>query len=87
MANLYTGTHTFTGYKTLAELTELTFTADTKYMIQITAINSNYYVREGEEGDGFVNYDSTPFEWTYDGENDLYIGNKYANLILINVAD
>lgn len=86
MANLYTGTHTFTGYKTLAELTELTFTADTKYMIQITAINSNYYVREGEEGEGFEKYDAEPFEWKYDGENDLYLSCAFSKSLKINVA-
>lgn len=87
MANLYSGTAEFTGYKTLAELTSLTFEADKKYVIQINAINSNFYVREGTEGDGFNKYDSLPFEWKYDGENDLYIGNKHAKLLVINVAE
>ena len=86
MANLYSGSHSFTGYKTLAELTSLTFTANTKYVVQVNAINSNYYVREGTTGNGFVKYDAEPFEWTYDGVNDLYIGNRYANAIVINVA-
>ena len=87
MANLYSGSSKFTGYKTLAELTGLTFTADTKYIIQITPISSNYYIREGETGVGFVKYDAEPFEWTYDGVNDLYINCAFSKSLEINVAD
>lgn len=85
MANLYSGTKTFTGYKTLAELTELTFEANKTYTIQIKS-NSSYFVREGTEGVGFEDIYHKPFSWQYDGENNLYIGNVYAPSLVINVA-
>lgn len=86
MANLYTGAHSFTGYKTLAELTGLTFTVNTEYQIQVRS-NTSYFAREGTEGEGFEDYDHRPFTWEYDGEKDLYIGNKYAPSLVINVSD
>lgn len=85
MANLYSGTKTFSGYKTLAELTELTFEANKTYTIQIN-VNQAFYIREGSEGNGFIKYDGLPFTWTFDGENNLYIGNQYAKSMSINVA-
>ena len=84
MANLYSGTHTFSGYKTLAELTGLTFEADKTYTIQI---QNTCYLREGKIGEGFLFDNENPFEWKYDGENDLYIGNIFSKAIIINVAD
>ena len=87
MANLYSGSHTFSGYKTLAELTSLTFVADTKYIIQIvTSLPHSFYVREGSTGKGFIGDSYQSIEWTYDGVNDLYIGNTYAKQLTINVA-
>lgn len=84
MPNLKTVTVSFTGYKTLAELTGLTLEADKTYMIQVLS-NSSYYARKGTEGTGFEDWEHRPFPWTYDGVNDLYIGNKYASSLTINV--
>ena len=86
MANLYSGgTYSFTGYKTLSELTGLTFVENKVYTVQIKS-DSSYYVREGTEGIGFEDSEHKPFTWTYDGINDLYIGNTHGNSIYINVA-
>lgn len=87
MANLYTGTHTFTGYKALDELTSLTFETNTKYTIQVILPNTEFYVREGTDGKGFIKDDATPFEWTCNGEDDLYIGLNSENTIYINVSN
>lgn len=86
MANLYSGKHTYSGYKALTELTELTFSANTKYQIQI-AINDTIKVVEGETGDGYILHSDNPFTWEYDGENELYIENPHGKLMYINVSD
>ena len=86
MANLYSGTHSFTGYKALSELSELTFEAKNKYSIQIIGSNQEFYAREGETGDGFKSTSSKPFDWEYDGANDLYIGYFSGGTVYINVA-
>ena len=78
MANLYSGSHSFTGYKTLSELTGLTFESGKTYIIQIQNI---CYLREGTIGDGFLFNNINPFEWKYDGENNLYIGNKFVPIV------
>jgi hypothetical protein len=83
MANLYTGTHSFTGYKTLTELTGLTFTANTTYSIQVLNMCQ---VREGEIGKGYLVDTITPFDWKYDGENDLYIGDIVGKSVTINIS-
>ena len=83
MANLYTGKHKFSGYKTLEELTGLTLESNKTYTIQVYGV---CYIREGEVGDGFISTDTKPFSYIYDGVNDLYIGNKYNRSLTINVA-
>ena len=85
MANLYSGTHSFSGYKTLAELTGLTFEANKTYTIQA---DDYITVREGTIGKGFSLQDTNPFTWTYNGNDDLYIGNNAPDgNVFINVAD
>ena len=75
MANLYSGAIATGGeYKTLAELTELTFTEGTTYTIQIF---NPAWVREGTTGSGFYIFDNKPFQYTA-GSDDLYIRNKYG---------
>lgn len=87
MANLFTDTITFTGYKAISEITdtEISYVADTEYQIQI-AINDTIRVREGETGKGYWLHDDTPFTWKYDGENDLYIENN-GKAMYINVSE
>lgn len=84
MANLYSGTHNFKGYKSISELSSLTLTANKKYVVQI---QNMCYVREGTEGDGFLLTSAKPFEWDYDGSNDLYIGNFLSNDITFNISE
>ena len=92
MANLKTVKPKFTGYKTLAELTGLTFTANTTYTVQVFALNNPVYIREGasDTDAGFKLFDKTPFTWKYDGVNDLYIGSDFDDVanyeLYINVA-
>lgn len=86
MANLFSNTVTLDGYKTLAELTGLTFTANTVYMVQVICSNQEFFVREGATGNGFKCNSKTPFQWTYDGVNDLYIGYASGGNVYINVA-
>lgn len=85
MSNLYSGTVSFKGYKTLAEVTDLTFTEDSKYLIQIIAIDGACYVREGTEGKGFLLKDSLPFQYIA-GEDDLYVGNPLNSQLVINIS-
>ena len=87
MANLFSDTFEFTGYKSVSELTELTFEADKKYTVQAIVPNNAVYIREGETGTGFIKYDTLPFTWECDGVNDLYIGNKNGNCVIINVSE
>ncbi len=88
MANLYSGKHTYTGYKAISEITdtEISYVVDTEYQIQI-AINDTIRVREGETGDGYILHSDNPFTWKYDGENDLFIENPHGKLMYINVSD
>ena len=82
MANLYTGTlDTNNTYKTLTELTGLTFTSGTTYTIQI---QNMAYIREGSTGVGFLINSILPFEYTA-GSDDLYIKNTYTPVV-INIA-
>jgi len=83
MANLFTGALLFTGYKTVAELTNITFTKGNKYIIQI---QNPCYVREGTEGDGFLVTDPNPFEYTA-GDDDLYLGTPLRRQIIVNIAE
>lgn len=77
MANLWSDTIILEGFKSLEEITGLTFTSDIKYFVQTISTNNPIYVREGTVGKGFLNPDIKPFEWTYDGENMLYLGSGY----------
>lgn len=82
MANLYTGEIDTEGqYKSLASETGVTFTADTKYTIQI---QNSAWIREGETGEGFYINDSTPFTYTA-GADDLYI--KTESYSIVNIAE
>ena len=83
MANLYTGSLLFTGYKTVEELTNITFTKGNKYVIQI---QNPCYVREGTEGDGFLVTDSCPFEYIA-GDDVLYFGTPLRRQIIVNIAE
>lgn len=86
MANLYSGSSSFSGYKTLAQLTGLTFTANKTYTIQIVPSCPYFYLREGTEGDGFICISTNPFTYTYDGENDLYIKYESGGTVYINIS-
>lgn len=85
MANLYTGTLNFKGYKTVTELTGVTFEADTTYTIQI---QGGAYIREGQNGEGFLIPDESPFQYTA-SVDDLYIKMLKEEIgnIVINIAD
>lgn len=80
MANLFTGRIATNGYETLASKTSLTFTADTKYTIQIQNVA---YLREGTTGKGFIVDTTTPITYTA-GSDDLYIK---ADSCIVNIAE
>lgn len=81
MTNLYTGKIDTEGqYQNLETLTELTFTADTKYTIQV---QNSAWIKEGSTGDGFYINDATPFTFTK-GTDDLYI--KTVSYCVVNIA-
>lgn len=83
MANLYSGSIDTNGtYKTLAEVTDLTFTKGTKYVIQI---QNPAYIREGTTGKGFLVLSADPFEYTA-GDEDLYIKTENRQCV-VNIAD
>ena len=86
MVNIYSGEHEFKGYKSLSELSGLTFTANTKYVVQAVSQDSLLYIREGSEGKGDIDFCKNPFDWTYDGENDLYIGSDCSANVYVNVS-
>lgn len=87
MANLYSGEKEFSGYKTLTELTGLTFESNKTYMVQVVPSYPYFYVREGSIGKGFICDEIKPFPWKYDGENMLYIYYEYGKTIYLNVSD
>ena len=84
MANLYTGNLTLGDtYKTLAELTDVTFTNGTTYTIQVY---NPCYLREGTTGRGFLINDFTPFKYVA-GADSLYIGKYgYYEEVTVNIA-
>ena len=91
MANLFSDTIVLEGFKSLEEITGLTFTSGTKYSVQTISTNNPIYVREGTIGKGFLNSDVKPFEWDYDGENMLYLGSgyikgSYEKSVYINIS-
>ena len=76
MTNIYSGTIKTDGeYKTLMELTGITFTQGTVYTIQV--INPAF-LREGTTGSGFYIFDNKPFKYIA-GSDDLYIKVKYES--------
>lgn len=84
MANLFTGSLDFEGYKTLSSLTGITFVQGTTYTIQI---QNGAYVREGVTGEGFLVPDASPFQYTA-RTDDLYIKKLCENsFIVVNIAD
>ena len=84
MANLYTGNLDFEGYKTVTELTGITFESGTTYTIQI---NGAAVLREGELGKGFIINTYLPFQYTA-GVDNLYIAKQGDNHTLrINIAE
>lgn len=84
MANLYTGALEFDGYKTVTELTGVSFTEGNTYTIQIS---NSAYIREGELGAGFLVSDNKPFQYIASSE-DLYIRRLAPQgVIVINIAE
>lgn len=87
MANLWTGTVDTQGeYVNFETISELTFTADTTYTIQ--SHQGNYYLREGETGEGFLVTNLEKVQYTA-GVDDLYIKtlDGIAGPAIINIAD
>ena len=83
MANLWTGNVNTNGvYQKLSELSEITFTTDTKYVIQIQNLA---YVREGTVGEGILINTTDPFEYQA-GEEDLYIMTPTFGCV-VNISD
>lgn len=83
MANLGTFTVQTNGtYKTLAEVTDLTFTEGNSYQIQILNMA---YLREGTTGGGFLVDNSTPIKYTATSD-DLYIKNNYGACV-VNISE
>lgn len=86
MANLWTGTVDTQGeYENLATLASISFTADTTYTIQ--SHQGNYYLREGETGEGFLLTNLEKVQYTA-GVDDLYIKtlDGIAGPAIINIA-
>lgn len=83
MSNLYSGALNFSGYKTVTELTGITFTENSKYVIQV---KGECYLREGETGNGFYINNVNPIEYTA-GADDLYIYNPISTPLIINIAE
>lgn len=87
MANLWTGTVDTQGeYVNLETISELTFTADTTYTIQ--SLTGEYFLREGETGDGFIIQPQEKVQYTA-GVDDLYIKTLpiYSGRVKVNIAD
>lgn len=87
MANLWTGTVDTNGeYVNLETISELTFTADTTYTIQ--SLTGEYFLREGETGDGFIIQPQEKVQYTA-GVDDLYIKTLpiYSGRVKVNIAD
>ncbi len=83
MANLYTGTIQTNGeYVNLATEAGITFTEGTTYAIQI---QNPAWLREGENGKGFLFDKDKGLSWTCKGE-DLYIKTDYRDAI-VNIAE
>lgn len=84
MANLWTGTVDTRGqYQNLETLSGLTFSSGTTYTIQ--GWNGDYYLREGETGEGFLVNTGEKVQFTA-STDDLYIKTNSFNKIKINIA-
>lgn len=82
MANIYTAKHKFKGYKTLAELTGLTFTVGEKYKLQLQGV---CYMREGTIGEGFLVAVTDPIQYTVEPD-ELYLACVEGRSFKINIA-
>ena len=71
-------------YKTLAELTGLTFTADTEYVLQ--GAGAEFFLREGTEGNGFKIANKEKVQWKQ-GNDNIYIKTMAYDKISINIAE
>jgi hypothetical protein len=81
MANLATiEVNTNGEYLDLAELADITFTSGNAYAIQIQT--NITYLREGDEGEGFLVTSPKPIQFTA-GDDTLYIKTDYA---IVNIA-
>lgn len=82
MANLHTEKYKFSGYKTIAELTGLTFTVGEKYSLQVQGV---CYIREGTEGEGFLVTVLDPIDYTVESD-ELYFSCVGRRPFTLNVA-
>lgn len=83
MSNLWTGTlNANSQYTNLATLSEQTFTKGDKIQIQI---QNPAYIREGEDGDGFLVMSSKPFIFEYD--TDAIFVKSLNQACVINISD
>ena len=82
MANIGTYHLNTNGYETLESLIGETFTEDTTYYCQV--LGGTFFVREGENGDGFLVRYPEKFSFTQ-GDDDFYV--KSVGHSTINIAD
>lgn len=83
MANIFTGRIIATDYTELFNEAELTPTVGNKYTIQITG--GIAYVREGDEGRGFLINDEDIITFTQETD-DLFIKTN-PNGVVVNIAE
>lgn len=83
MANIFTGKIAETDYENLATATGLTFTTDTKYLVEVRG--GMLIAREGTVGKGFIIEDGQRFDFTYKG-TPIYIKTNSDGVVL-NIAD
>lgn len=83
MSNLWTGTlEANSEYTDLATLSEQTFTKGDKIQIQI---QNPAYIREGNNGDGFLVMNNKPFVFEYDTD-EIYVKSLNQPCV-INLSD
>ena len=70
MANLWTGEVVAKNYKSISEVSEVTFTSGSKYQLQVDGIA---YIREGTQGKGNIVKDASTFIEYTAGDDVLYI--------------
>lgn len=83
MANIFTGRIIALDYTELFDEAEFNPTEGNKYTIQITG--GIAYVREGEEGRGFLINDEDIFTFTQE-DTDLFIKTN-PNGVVVNIAE